>query len=30
MAPARKRRLRNEKGLTPGDADRMNRLLGRR
>jgi large subunit ribosomal protein L35 len=29
-APARKRRLRNEKGLTPGDADRMNRLLGRR
>jgi large subunit ribosomal protein L35 len=30
MPPARKRRLRNETGLTPGDADRMNRLLGRR
>ncbi len=30
MTPARKRRLRNEEGLSQGDEARMNRLLGRR
>jgi large subunit ribosomal protein L35 len=29
-APARKRRLRTEADLAPGDEARMNRLLGRR
>jgi large subunit ribosomal protein L35 len=29
-APARKRRLHRETALSPGDEDRMNRLLGRR
>ena len=29
-APGRKRRLRNEEGLAPGDEARMNRMLGRR
>lgn len=29
-APGRKRRLRNEESLAPGDAPRINRLLGRR
>lgn len=28
-APARKRRLSGEVDLAPGDADRVNRLLGR-
>jgi large subunit ribosomal protein L35 len=29
-SPARKRRLRSEEDLAPGDEARMNRLLGRR
>lgn len=29
-APGRKRRLRREEGLAPGDEDRINRMLGRR
>jgi large subunit ribosomal protein L35 len=29
-APGRKRRLHRETPLSPGDEDRMNRLLGRR